>query len=34
MTPEKRLILQVNVEDQRYLCVVSDQPVGNPKRKV
>jgi hypothetical protein len=28
------VILQVNVEDQRSLCVVNDQPVGNPKRKV
>jgi hypothetical protein len=32
--PEKRLILQIDVEDQRSLCVVNDQPVGNPKRKV
>jgi hypothetical protein len=32
--PEKRLILQDDVGDQRSLCVVNDQPVGNPKRKV
>jgi hypothetical protein len=32
--PEKRLILLVDVGDQRSLCVVNDQPVGNPKRKV
>jgi len=31
---EKRLILQVDVGDQWFLCVVNDQPVGNPKRKV
>jgi hypothetical protein len=29
-----RVILQVDVGDQRSLCVVNDQPVGNPKRKV
>jgi hypothetical protein len=34
MAPEKRLILQVDVEDQRSLCMVNDQPIGNPKRKV
>jgi hypothetical protein len=28
------LMLLVDVEDQRSLCVVNDQPVGNPKRKV
>jgi hypothetical protein len=28
------LILLVDVGDQRSLCVVNDQPVGNPKRKV
>jgi hypothetical protein len=28
------MILQVDVGDQRSLCVVNDQPVGNPKRKV
>jgi hypothetical protein len=32
--PENRLILLVDVEDQRSLCVVNDQLVGNPKRKV
>jgi hypothetical protein len=31
---ETSLILQVDVEYQRSLCVVNDQPVGNPKRKV
>jgi hypothetical protein len=30
----RSLILQVDVKDQRSLCVVNDQPVGNPKRKV
>jgi hypothetical protein len=34
MVPEKRLILQVDVGDHRSLCVVNDQLVGNPKRKV
>jgi hypothetical protein len=29
-----RVILKVDVGDQRSLCVVNDQPVGNPKRKV
>jgi hypothetical protein len=28
------VILLVNVGDQRSLCVVNDQLVGNPKRKV
>jgi hypothetical protein len=28
------LILLVDVGDQRSLCVVKDQLVGNPKRKV
>jgi hypothetical protein len=28
------LILLVDVGDQRSLCVVNDQLVGNPKRKV
>jgi hypothetical protein len=28
------VILLVDVGDQRSLCVVNDQPVGNPKRKV
>jgi hypothetical protein len=32
--PENRLILLVDVGDQRSLCVVNDQLVGNPKRKV
>jgi hypothetical protein len=31
---ERRLILLVDVGDQRSLCVVNDQPIGNPKRKV
>jgi hypothetical protein len=29
-----QLMLLVDVGDQRSLCVVNDQPVGNPKRKV
>jgi hypothetical protein len=32
--PPMRVILLVDVGDQRSLCVVNDQPVGNPKRKV
>jgi hypothetical protein len=28
------VILLVDVGDRRSLCVVNDQPVGNPKRKV
>jgi hypothetical protein len=32
--PEKKLIPQIDVEDQRSMCVVNDQLVGNPKRKV
>jgi predicted regulator of Ras-like GTPase activity (Roadblock/LC7/MglB family) len=31
---ERHLILLVDVGDQRSLCVVNDQLVGNPKRKV
>jgi hypothetical protein len=33
-SPSAPLILQVDVGDQRSLCVVNDQPIGNPKRKV
>jgi hypothetical protein len=32
--PEKQLMLLDDVGDRRSLCVVNDQPVGNPKRKV
>jgi hypothetical protein len=30
----KWLILLVDVGDQRSFCMVNDQPIGNPKRKV
>jgi hypothetical protein len=36
VVPHRRyaVILLVDVGDQRSLCVVNDQPIGNPKRKV
>jgi hypothetical protein len=33
-TPTRGVMLLVDVGDRWSLCVVNDQPVGNPKRKV